>query len=329
MQDKGKEGELRPQKPYRISSYRDGIYQPNGYFIREPLLSAKAIDRWEDDNMRVFDGKQWGKGQALFFIDKSSPLVFGRHSDRCDVKIDEDPTSDGLGVSELGVSRRHFQIKFIAADRLEIKDLGSHNGLRIYNIKDRARQIKLGKGSIDSAQLEIGDFVLLGGGGSGGMEEQGRLIGFTVCRDKNNEIFLVKFNAQNEDDLLAIIGVVKERPGSESFGENEMVRGILGGLIEDLKGVKQFETQGPNSPEALDSLQKYLLNVLGCCRILGNKYHQGDWKNAATIIGLTALTMGEDALSDGKKQDASRFLEISSYMNQIAAGGILPRVKDE
>ena len=119
------------EKPFRLSDYRDGFFQPNGQFSPEPIMSTEAIKKWEDENKRFSQGKAWGNGQGLFFKDK--PLVFGRQTSIVDVVVDTDPLSDGSSMKEFGVSRRHFEVKPPQNKRVTITDLGSTNGVNIFS----------------------------------------------------------------------------------------------------------------------------------------------------------------------------------------------------
>lgn len=308
-------------KPFLLSDYKDGFFHPSGDFSPEPIMSPGAIKKWEDANS-LWEGKAWGVGQALFF--KGRPLVFGRDDldPSVDVLVSVDPESDGNYRNEFSVSRRHFELQPPLDSTIIIKDLGSRNGIRIYN-RDMTRIVLLDK-SNPNGILKEGDFTLFGGGGSDldHPERTGRLIGFRVCRDVNNKLFLVKFNAENLDDLLSLIG--KTRTEKELSSE-EAIDLAYRVLLADMKELTVLIVRPENSrvPELLSAYQKLFSDLFRLSGEIGRKFCNNDWNSAAALIGRRALEEAQKQYEQGNKENVGSATELSFLALDLAQNRIV------
>lgn len=315
---------------YSISSYRDGGYQPNGQFTPDRLLSESAISTWEDENRRA-QGKAWGWGQALFL--KNEPVIFGRQPDLVDVKIDGDPDKNGNSRPELGVSRRHFQLQTLSDTQILITDLGSTNGVTVYSKEGKVKATL--NGTNPKTHLEIGDFTLLGGGGSEEIGVEGRLIGFSVCQDNEKGMFLVKFNAKNIDDLLALTGRVRQQDITASKPAIQTNPELYSALDSGLrvlvnKMIEVRELAGNTlDPKFLIAQGELIADIISVSQDLGLRFFNNDPGLAATRLGFLAMGKGEESLKQGDKKSAARSLELSLFINNLISGRLIEKVDDQ
>lgn len=314
MSEPGRE-EASQEKPFRVSDYREGVFQPSGHFSPERVMSLDAIANWEEQNQHLWGGKAWGAGQALFFRDR--PLIFGRNSKEVDVQVSVDPDQDGNCMHEHAVSRRHFELQPPLDGKIEIKDLGSINGVEVFN-KTGKPVAALNRSNPDGI-LEEGYFTLFGGGPT----EHGRLIGFRVCKDANNKLFLVKFNVRNLDELLSMAGIVRsdeERvnpdnlqvPSAEGrLPSSEAISTAYETLVEDVRNVRQFTELSPDGSDLLGAYKKLFEDFFQLSGELGKKFYSGDWRWAATSIGIHATTEGEKYLRQGNQEAAALAADVA------------------
>ena len=319
-------------KPFRLSSYLEGTFQPNGSFTRDRLLSADAVKVWEDENQRLWDGKAWGMGQALFFRDK--PLTFGRNTDVVDVKIDADPTPQGISKIEMGVSRRHFSLQPPQDKKVKIDDLDSTNGVWVLDNKPGPLKITVNKNN-PTTLLEVGDYAIFGGGEPPNSQvfqnPDMRMIGFRVCEDSQGKIFLVKFNAHDLDDLLALSGrtqadISPARPARsdqklsrdkiESFlqpgPEREALTSACQILVEDIINLRSnIQEFGLDHTSVLSSQRILFTNLFTQVEKLANKYFKGDWTLAAGLVGKVATDEAQRLLDEKKDQQAKPALDVA------------------
>ncbi|MBI2330333.1 FHA domain-containing protein [Candidatus Daviesbacteria bacterium] len=306
--------EASQEKPFRVSDYRDGLFQPSGHFSTERVMPLDAIANWEEQNDHIWDGKAWGAGQALFLRDK--PLVFGRNTSVVDVQVAVDPDQDGNCMSELAVSRRHFELQPPINGKIAIKDLGSTNGVDIFD-RTGKQVATLNKSNPDGI-LEEGYFTLFGGGPT----EEGRLIGFRVCKDANNKLFLVKFNVRNLDDLLSMAGIVRSdvkqlnpnilrEPFLEKSPSNEAISAAYETLVKDVSNLRQFKELTPESLDLLEGYKKLFADLFQLSGELGRKFYSGDWRLAASFIGAWATAEGEKHLNRGDQEAAAPAADLA------------------
>lgn len=312
-------------KPFLLSDYREGFYQANGVFSPEPLLSSKAIDAWEDENQRLWQGKAWGAGQALFFRDK--PLVFGRNTDAVDVKVDADPDPDeqsGYAKLEIGVSRRHFELQPPKDDKVTITDLGSRNGVDVFHGRNKTEL----KGNGQSMDLEVGDFTFFGGGPG----EHGRLIGFRVCKDAAGKIYLVKFNATSLEDIFTIGGIYKpdEEPRQETQStEREIdVQKAVELLAGDMRGLQEAVKKGRTDPSVTLAYTAIFMDLFTQALDIGAKHFSNDASTAAACIGKQAIDKAEE-VKDTDKFNSARYTEVALLAMKLASGKLTEEVKEE
>lgn len=347
--------ELPSEKPFRITNYRDGFYQPNGTFSPEPLLSEQAIEQWEKDNRRGSRGKAWGAGQALFFKNPVKPLLFGRNSEVVDVRIDGDPDRHGFVMWELGVSRRHFQLHPPKDGKILIHDVGSTNGVEIFQ-KDRSARIRIDSENPD-AELSTGDYALFGNGNGereihlpdgnvvANPKEWQRYVGFRVCQTPRGELYLVKFNVMNIEEGLNLSGksindLPEERREGFATRASELV-GLPAGIdihnTIDSESTEKIYTRrafdliyhsmenyvsetdkNRNSREALNALDDLLHTIINQSRSLGEKFYSGDWTLGAVRIAKYALDQGENAQQSKDLHRVAIVTRIASATVQIA-----------
>lgn len=324
------EGENGPGAKFSVSNYRDGYYQPNGQFVSERLLSDKAITNWENET-RFKPGGVWGYGQALFL--KDQPLIFGRDQDQVDVKVDWDPDDNGYCVPELGVSRRHFQLQTLSETDVLMTDLGSTNGVRVYS-KDGKTKAILNRSNAQT-NLEVGDFTTFGGGGSELTGENGRLIGFRVCSDKKRGLFLVKFNAKNLDDLLALTGKVRQQDMSASrpvIHNNPELNSALDSsyrvLVQKMAQVREL-AEDTHDPKFFIAQGELIADILSISQDLGSRFFNNDSILAATRLGYFAIEKGERSQQQGDKNNAARSAELSLFINNLVSGRLIDKVNDQ
>lgn len=343
MVDQGEEQALPPGKPFLVSDYREGHFQPNGEFSTDPILSPEAIARWEDDNRRILNGKAWGRGQALFFREK--PLVFGRKEDAVDVIVDSDPDPNGNILGELGVSRRHFELSPPQDKKIKILDLGSTNGVKIYSADGKPKDTL--KGDHRENYLEVGDFTLFGGG-------EDRLIGFRVCEDKDGKIFLVKFNAKEFDELLALIVTpgVGDAGLREKFSEtmthlspgiaakwveltdspeiNSICKSAFHILVDELTDLRaRLEAEKKDHPSVLAAYQKLFGDLFRLSGEIGDRFYSGDWEMGAGLIGQHAMQAGEKAIKERDPKSASHSLDLALLAFDLASHKLVKFTKEE
>lgn len=315
-------GEEVPQGNFSLSSYRGGHYQPNGDFSPEPLFSDATLATWEDQNRRVWQAKAWGIGQALFFRDK--PLTFGRNPEEVDVLVDKDPDEGGQILEELGVSRRHFELQPPKGRKVQITDLGSTNGVRVYSSKEGRITQKLDQNN-PSYDLGVSDFAIFGGG-------EDRLIGFRVCEDRLGKVFLVKFNARDEDDLLTLAGRVRPRQSAEpetipTSGEfDKAVSAAYQKLLSDVVGLREATRRGEPSPGVLSAHRLLFSDLFSLTEQLGTRFFDGDWTMAAARIGKLAT---DEAEKSGQKVEQARALEVALLASRLANGKLVESVKED
>lgn len=330
------EHEVRPSPRFTISSYKDGAYQPNGVFTEERLLSDAAIAEWERDNVVIAGGKAWGIGQALFFNDRD-PLIFGRNTPMVDVKFDGDPSSEGYMQFEGGVSRRHFALTPTPDGRIFIKDLDSTNGVKVFT-EEGSLKFQL-KGERSEGILEVGDFTLLGGG-EADSSPASRLIGFRVCLDNKGRTFLVKFNAKDIDDLLAMVGVVRsqvdttrvysrpELPVLNPEAEQEVAKGYQ----ELLKTVERIVEVRKTGRDASMLIRLQALLAMDAVRVgtdIAKRFFNGDLDGAMTALGVYALRQGDKYHSTGDKKEAAHATQLSLFLNKLSSGEFIESIKEE
>ncbi len=324
------EGENRPGEKFSISSYRDGYYQPNGLFVSERLLADTAITNWENDT-RFKPVGVWGYGQALFL--KDDPLTFGRDQDQVDVKVDWDPDENGYPVPELGVSRRHFQLQKLSERDILITDLNSHNGVKVFTNEGKHKADLSSNNPRTS--LEIGDFTTFGGGGSELTGTKGRLIGFRVCSDEKGNPFLVKFNANDLDDLLALSGRVRQqdsaasRPAVQTNPELDIALDSgLRVLVNKMTQVRELSAD-THDPKFFIAQAELIADILSISQDIGSRFFNNDSVWAATMIGLLAMERSEEFLKQGNKKEAARTLELSVFLENLVSGRLIQRVDDQ
>lgn len=336
---------INPEKPFRLSSYSDGTFRPDGSFTAEPILSPQAIGIWEADT-KFAQGGVWGAGQALFF--KEKPLTFGRDQWSVDVPIDMDPRSDGYIQRELGVSRKHFQLQPPKDGKVIIQDLGSTNGVDIYSAEGKRKdKLHLNTNHLE-ASLEVGDFTLFGGGGEdvpsqhSTQNPEGRLIGFRVCQDQTGAIFLVKFNVRDTDDLLSMKGLTRSDLPRELLGKlfpgepNPLAErtplspedeGILNAYQQLLGGVRNLRTiaadRNPEHPDVLKAYSKLFTDMFDLSGELGDKFYSGDWTTAAAKIGKMAMDEGQKLLNFGKNKEAAPVADLAMLTMDFATGKLM------
>lgn len=303
-----------PSHKFEVSNYRVGTYQPNGNFSPESLLNSEGISNWERSNANS-DNKLWGRGQALRIL-TNQPLVFGR-SLEADVRIDLDPDENGIAISDFAVSRRHFELTKNNHSFL-IKDLDSRNGVRVFGGDDKSRDVDL-KGT--SFSLSQDDFVIVGG-----VEPLtgGRMIGFRVCKDLSGEMFLVKFNARNLEDLMPLRKVdmgedLKERSGLEedlrkSFAELavKLAREETAVLESGQFSIAKMEATRNLS----DALFKWTIK-------LAEEHFEGKCDIAAAKIGQKAIEEFEKAKLNNNHELQVSALKISIMALKLANDKLL------
>lgn len=329
------------EKPFRVSSYLDGTFQPDGTFTREALLSPEAVAVWEDENRRLAQGKLWGAGQALFFVGR--PITFGRNTDAVDVKVDADPGPGGSYRIEQGVSRRHFLLQPPQDKRILIEDLGSTNGVRVLE-KSGELKTELNRNN-PTTNLEVGDFTLFGGGETTdpvtGIKSNSysRLIGFRVCEDSQGKIFLVKFNAQDLDDILGLSGKTRadfpqtvrgEQPTNPTVEislptpEREAVAAAYQILLEDIGSLRRnMEEHGANHPNVLTAHRILFTDLFTQVERLGARFFNGDWNLAAGLIGKMAMDEAQKLLDSQKGREAEPAADLSMLAFDLINGRLV------
>lgn len=344
----GEEQEFPSQeKPFRLSDYKDGTFQPSGHFTPERFLPSEVIDAWEEDNKKFSQGKAWGNGQALFF--KGVPLTCGRKPAAVDVVVDKDPIPDGTIMDELAVSRRHFVIYLPEQGTVKIQDLGSTNGVDVFGATGQ-ENTKLSRENPE-AELKVGGFVLFGGGKPGDViqpdgttirfpEKWSRIIGFRVCKDSDNKIFLVKFNAKSLDDLLSLIG--RTRADSPSLREKPIedpetadIRNMDIGvthkvIVDEIDRLKQAMRGGKHgSPEILERNRAIFTSLMDAAKRLGERHYSGDWSLGAAMLGKFALDRSQEALDRGDKKTASASADLAHLAMRLANNQLIQFSKEE
>lgn len=325
--------------PFRLSDYRDGFFQPNGQFSRDRLMSLDAIAVWEEQNHRIFQGKAWGAGQALFFGNR--PLVFGRQTDFIDVKVDADPDQMGNAQVEMGVSRRHFELEPPTADgTVLIRDLGSTNGVEVFSSvgphKARLNRVN------PVTTLETGDFTLFGGGKEDPSPSlhKSRLIGFRVCQDADGKVFLVKFNAHDMGDLLGLVGktesdltLVNKIPASEAetadYPGKREIEEAYNVLLKDMQALRsQYLQPKKDEGQLLLRYQQLFSDMFELANNIGNRFYKGDWTTVMGAIGVHAIGEAQKFLNTGDKQTAAPIADLASLAMDLATNKLIRFTKD-
>lgn len=320
---------LRPQPDFRITSYREGFYQPNGFFSPDRMLSDEAIIEWERENATITGVKAWGKGQGLF-INTKRPLIFGRHPDMVDVVIDGDPDENGFSMPEEGISRRHFGLQVQDDKTILITDLNSRNGVKIYN-SEGTPKTEL-KGDNKNAHLKIGDFALFGGGSR---EDWGRLIGFRVCQDPNGQVFLVKFNAQTFEDLLALASPsIQDKYDQAQKGEQQEANQpdfemAYQKLLPGVKNLHEEYKKDKHGPGYFKAARRLYTEIFETIEAVGDKLYDGDFSMAAARIGRIGMLEAEKFNNEGKIKEAARALELSIILMKLSQGDAIQQVDDQ
>lgn len=300
----------QPSHKFEVSSYSSGTYQPNGNFSPESLLSSEGISNWERSNANN-DNKLWGRGQSLRIL-TNQPLVFGRSLD-ADVRIDLDPEENGYSISDIAVSRRHFELTKHNHSFL-IKDLDSRNGTTVFGGDDgNSRDIDL-KGT--SFSLSPNDFVIVGGAEP---SIGGRMIGFRVCKDPGGEMFLVKFNARDLDDLRSLRNVTKREDLNEKTSLEEDLHKSFAELIvkmarEETASLEsgQFSITRMEATRNLsDALFKLTIKLAG-------EHFEGKCDIAAAKIGQKAIEEFEKAKLNNNQELQVSALKISVMALKLA-----------
>lgn len=335
----GEQEVIQPAPKFRLSNYREVTYQHNGQ-ITDPLLSEQAIKIWEDSN-RSFQGKAWGAGQALFF--ERQPLTFGRNDDIVDVKFDADPDKDGYATLELGISRRHFELQPPQNNLVKITDLGSTNGCKVFTKEGNIKANLKGVGA--TTLMEIGDFMLTGGGEV--PEKGGRQIGFRVCKDPNtDEIFLVKFNQRTLADLVMLAGMnispeklrrIEQKTAAKDSGkpverdprETEALQQAYQKSFEKMRRLREERAQDPDTMEALEALTDAFSGLTAEIRNLAQQHFNNDWKAAAFQLGDYASQITKQARDNGEIDKMLTSGDIMLFCNDLASGLIMPQTIDQ
>lgn len=336
----GEQETLQPAPKFRLSSYREVTYQHNGH-ITDPLLSEEAMRHWEDDNNKLFNGKAWGAGQALFF--KGQPLTFGRNDDIVDVKFDVDPSKDGYAVSERGISRRHFELQPPQNNLVKITDSGSTNGCKVFTKEGNIKANLKGAGA--TTLMEIGDFMLTGGGES--PERGGRQIGFRVCQDSNtDEVFLVKFNQRTLADLVMLAGMdisperlkrIEQEAAAKESGkpidrdprEIEALQRAYQQSFEKMRRLRKERSKDPATRETLGVLTDAFTELTAQIKNLAQQYFNNDWKAAAFQLGDYASQMTRQARDNREIDKMLISGDIVLFCTDLASGLIIRQTIDK
>ncbi len=315
-------------KGYVLSSYREGLYQPDGHFMRDTILDHNAINNWENDNKTngLFKGKLWGAGQALFFDGSGKSIICGRDQDKVDLVVDGDPDLEYgyLADRNIKVSRRHFELFPPDKDGcIGIKDLKSTNGTGVMAADGRFKEEL--RGNSEKYLLDEGDVILLDADWG---EQLGAdsTEGFRICKGEDGKPFVVKFNIKSKDDVLALFGVV--RNDNSKSGESLVQSDEDLGLAVDnlVLKIKEMRSLPGSSLDYLEATRRLFDTLFENCRSLGDKYYGGEWDMAAMSISQAARKRVEDPGSD-----KGRFLEmeVALLTSRLAAGRLVEKVSGD
>lgn len=315
-------------KGYMLSSYREGLYQPDGHFMRDTVLNDDAINNWENDNKPngIFKGKLWGAGQALFFDGSGKSIVCGRDPDKVDLVVDGDPDPEYgyLGSRNIKVSRRHFE--FFPPDKeghVGVKDLGSSNGTGVIG-PDGKFKIDL-KGSSETYLLEEGD-VILTDADFGEQPGADSTEGFRIRKGEDGKPFVVKFNIKGKDELLALFGIVRgdnTKSGETLTQRDEDLSEAVDSLV--LK-IKEMRSLPGSSLDYLEATRRLFDTLFENCRALGDKYYGGEWDMAAMSISQAAVKRVEEADSDKGRLFE---MEVGLLTAKFASGRLVEKVSGD
>lgn len=316
--------EVPGSKGYILSSYRDGLYQPNGGKT-DSVLNDRAMTAWENDNRPdgIFAGKLWGAGQALFFDGTGKSLVCGRQPDVVDLVVDSDPDLEyGFAGRNQKVSRKHFEI--FPPDKnglIGIKDLNSKNGTAIFpaDIKDFEEL----HDNQEPKYLNIGDLVILD---SDFGEEEGAnsTEGFRVCKDVDGKTFMVKFNIKGKEEFFSLFGLVTKRT-EEGKIINEKENDLNTFLSDLTSKMESLHSLNNNSIAYLEANSDLFKSLFDGCRTLGERYYDGEWDMAATAVSRVAVERSDSEQDPGLR---SRQMEVALLTIKFASKGLVEKVSD-
>ncbi|MBI2338524.1 hypothetical protein HYU95_05070 [Candidatus Daviesbacteria bacterium] len=321
-----------PEKDFRISTYDDGYFEPNGELWRvnhQPLLvgsygsplSQELKKHWGDITKTYPQYQLLLRGGACY-LSLNHPVIFGRSSlDRNPslvvMHIDPDSLGNIVGNgmdgkdSISGVSRNHFRLTRIPGQIL-IEYLSGTTKTSIY---DREGKKRLGfapaKGEITSkANLGIGEFILI--------DAERRFIGFRVCLDpKDDELYLVKFNLEKIDELPTLARKIREREERASDMTTSFTvepstprpSNIYERLIDEVAESRESLGMGT---EKIISRGMLVLVIARRCKIIAG---QGDALEVTRQARKFAEITAQELLMKGEKQRVEDAAELNRILN--------------
>lgn len=227
---------------------------------------------------------------------------------------------------------------------VQITDLGSRNGVKVFTKEGNIRADLKGDGA--TTVMEVGDFMLTGGGES--PEQGGRQIGFRVCQNaERGEIFLVKFNIRSLQDLLMIAGhdvspealrraeeaVLKREMGQpiheSDTEEDKAVRALYAKCFSSMARLRSERTTDKYSLRTFETIQEALTITLDGIKDLAVRFFNNDWTAAAIHVGKYAADQGVKAKEQKDMQKALVALDAALLLTGFGSHSLPPQTTEK